>query len=200
MMNGKELIMTEKMLLNSLTEVAMEFGEQSIEIAEQDIADLSIEEISVSNIGTQTSCSCSFTLNKPVAQFSVSAVVDYAYNQEHGWMLQNINYTKHKLEALHLDSLKGKWAGEIADLDVSSYTEHAMNFEITEVDNEEGTMKAMDLYTSVLKEHQMAEMEKFDDILAKINLNKDSLAEERYEKELTKKRDNIVNYGDYVVV
>lgn len=58
----------------------------------------------------------------------------------------------------------------------------------------------MDLYTSVLKEHQMAEMEKFDDILAKINLNKDSLAEERYEKELTKKRDNIVNYGDYVVV
>lgn len=139
---GKELIMTEKMLLDSLTEVAMEFGEQSIGITEQEITDLSIGEIAVSNVGTQTTCSCSFILNKSVAQFSVSAVVDYAYNQEHGWMLQNINYTKHKLEALHLDSLKGKWVGEIADLEVSSYTEHAMNFEITEVDNEEGTMKA----------------------------------------------------------
>ena len=44
----------------------------------------------------------------------------------------------------------------------------------------------MDLYTSVLKEHKMLEMEKLDDILAKIDLNKDNLAEERYEKELTK--------------
>jgi len=58
----------------------------------------------------------------------------------------------------------------------------------------------MDLYTSVLKEHQVTEMEKLDNILSKIDLNKDNLAEERYEKELTKKRDNIVNYGDYVVV
>ena len=58
----------------------------------------------------------------------------------------------------------------------------------------------MDLYTSVLKEHQMLEMEKLDEILNKIDLNKDNLAEERYEKECSKKRDNIVNYGDYLVV
>lgn len=58
----------------------------------------------------------------------------------------------------------------------------------------------MDLYTSVLKEHQVSEMEKLDDILTKIDLNKDNLAEERFEKELTKKHCKIVNYGDYVVV
>lgn len=42
----------------------------------------------------------------------------------------------------------------------------------------------MDLYTSVLKEHQMEEMDKLDNILEQISLNGDNLVESRYEKRI----------------
>lgn len=58
----------------------------------------------------------------------------------------------------------------------------------------------MDLYTSVLKEYQMEEMSKLDNILEQISLNGDNLVESRYEKELVGNRNNIINYGDFMVV
>lgn len=57
----------------------------------------------------------------------------------------------------------------------------------------------MDLYTSVLKEHQMTEMDKLDDALEQINLNENIFVEKRYDKEINK-RENILKFGDYVVV
>lgn len=58
----------------------------------------------------------------------------------------------------------------------------------------------MDLYTSVLKEHQMSEMDKLDDILEKISTSGDNFAEIKYNEELSKSSGGILNYGDYVVV
>lgn len=57
----------------------------------------------------------------------------------------------------------------------------------------------MDLYTSVLKEHQMTEMDKLDDALEQINLNENIFVEKRYDKEINKS-ENILKFGDYVVV
>lgn len=57
----------------------------------------------------------------------------------------------------------------------------------------------MDLYTSVLKEHQMTEMDKLDDALEQINLNENIFVEKRYDKEINKK-ENVLKFGDYVVV
>lgn len=58
----------------------------------------------------------------------------------------------------------------------------------------------MDLYTSVLKEHQMSEMEKLDEVLNKIDLGRDSLAEERFEKEISRNYVKVINFGDHMVV
>lgn len=58
----------------------------------------------------------------------------------------------------------------------------------------------MDLYTSVLKEHQMEEMDKLDDVLDKISTSGDDIAEERYAKETAKTYGKVVKYGDFVVV
>lgn len=58
----------------------------------------------------------------------------------------------------------------------------------------------MDLYTSVLKEHQTEEMNKLDDMLELINQSEDAVIEKRYGDSLLKNQNNIINYGDYVVV
>lgn len=58
----------------------------------------------------------------------------------------------------------------------------------------------MDLYTSVLKEYQVSEMEKLDTALSGIALTKDEKIDKQYEKEMASKHDNIVAYGDFAVV
>lgn len=58
----------------------------------------------------------------------------------------------------------------------------------------------MDLYTSLLKDYQKSEMDKLDNILEKISLSGDDFIEMKYNKELNKSHNNIVSYGDYVVV
>lgn len=58
----------------------------------------------------------------------------------------------------------------------------------------------MDLYTSVLKEYQISEMDKLGNILDKISLSSDNIAEDKYNKESSKSSCEIINYGDYVVV
>lgn len=58
----------------------------------------------------------------------------------------------------------------------------------------------MDLYTSVLKEYQVSEMEKLDTALSGIALTKDEKIDKQFEKEMSVNRDNIVSYGDFVVV
>lgn len=58
----------------------------------------------------------------------------------------------------------------------------------------------MDLYTSVLKEYQVSEMEKLDTALSGIELSRDEKIDKQYEKEMSIKHDNIVTYGDFAVV
>ena len=58
----------------------------------------------------------------------------------------------------------------------------------------------MDLYTTVLKEHKMSEMDKLNDILEKINGSGDSMAQDRYEKNTTSDKNNIIDIGDKLVV
>lgn len=58
----------------------------------------------------------------------------------------------------------------------------------------------MDLYTSVLEEYKMSEMEKLEVYLTKTEQDKDKLTEEKYEKEIAKIRSNVLKFGDYVVV
>ena len=47
----------------------------------------------------------------------------------------------------------------------------------------------MDLYTEVLKEYQLEEMEKLDDILTKISLRSDDYAVAKYDKTMEKALD-----------
>lgn len=58
----------------------------------------------------------------------------------------------------------------------------------------------MDLYTTVLKEHKTSEMDKLDTILNKISESGDNIYEKKYEENIFKKTDNVVDIGDYVVV
>lgn len=58
----------------------------------------------------------------------------------------------------------------------------------------------MDLYTSVLKEYQVSEMEKLDTALSGITLAQDDMIDNKFAKEMSTNRDNIVKYGDYEVV
>lgn len=71
---------------------------------------------------------------------------------------------------------------------VQSYLGHA-NLQMT-----------MDLYTSVLQEHKISEMDKLNDTLEKIYMNSDSLTEQKYNNAINKQDKNVVNIGDKLVV
>ena len=58
----------------------------------------------------------------------------------------------------------------------------------------------MDLYTSVLQEHKISEMDKLNDTLEKIYMNNDSLTEQKYNNAINKQDKNVVNIGDKLVV
>jgi integrase len=58
----------------------------------------------------------------------------------------------------------------------------------------------MDLYTSVLEKHKSEEISKLDNILESISQNEDTIVEQKYNKSLTDNQNNIIKYGDYVVV
>lgn len=58
----------------------------------------------------------------------------------------------------------------------------------------------MDLYTSVLKEHKMSEMDKLGNALAKISDDGDSIYTQKYEELVVKRPNNIINIGDSMVV
>ena len=58
----------------------------------------------------------------------------------------------------------------------------------------------MDLYTSVLKEHKMSEMDKLGNVLAKISDNGDDIYNKKYEDLIVKRPNNIINIGDSMVV
>lgn len=58
----------------------------------------------------------------------------------------------------------------------------------------------MDLYTSVLKEHMSSEMDKLDDAFDKLDGYGDSMIEQRYNNSSEKAVNNIINFGDCMVV
>lgn len=58
----------------------------------------------------------------------------------------------------------------------------------------------MDLYTSVLKEHKMSEMDKLGNALAKISDDGDDIYNKKYEDLIVKRPNNIINIGDSMVV
>lgn len=58
----------------------------------------------------------------------------------------------------------------------------------------------MDLYTSVLKEHKMSEMDKLGNALAKISDDGDNIYTQKYEDLIVRKPNNIINIGDSMVV
>lgn len=58
----------------------------------------------------------------------------------------------------------------------------------------------MDLYTSVLKEHMSSEMDKLDEAFEKLDGYGDKLTEQKYVNSIEKIPNNIVNFGDCMVV
>ncbi len=58
----------------------------------------------------------------------------------------------------------------------------------------------MDLYTSVLKEHKISEMDKLDNILTKISENGDNIYTQKYDDLVVRNSNNIINIGDSMVV
>lgn len=58
----------------------------------------------------------------------------------------------------------------------------------------------MDLYTSVLKEHMSSEMDKLDDAFDKLDGYGDNMIEQRYSNSAEKTVNNIINFGDCMVV
>lgn len=58
----------------------------------------------------------------------------------------------------------------------------------------------MDLYTSVLNEHMTSEMEKLDETFEKLDGYGDVLAEQKYDVSVAKTPNNIINFGDCMVV
>lgn len=58
----------------------------------------------------------------------------------------------------------------------------------------------MDLYTSVLKEHMSDEMDKLDEAFEKLDGYGDNLVEQKYANSPIKTPNNIVNFGDCMVV
>lgn len=58
----------------------------------------------------------------------------------------------------------------------------------------------MDLYTSVLPQHQMSEMDKLENILDDISNNSDKLVDEQYELSRQNQPQNVINFGDRMVV
>ena len=58
----------------------------------------------------------------------------------------------------------------------------------------------MDLYTSVLKEHMSSEMDKLDEAFEKLDGYGDNLAEQKYANSSIKTPNNIINFGDCMVV
>lgn len=58
----------------------------------------------------------------------------------------------------------------------------------------------MDLYTSVLQEHMSSEMDKLDDIFEKIEDYGDNIAEQKFANSVENTPNNIVKFGDCMVV
>lgn len=58
----------------------------------------------------------------------------------------------------------------------------------------------MDLYTSVLQEHMSSEMDKLDDIFEKMEDYGDNIAEQRFANSVENTPNNIVKFGDCMVV
>ena len=58
----------------------------------------------------------------------------------------------------------------------------------------------MDLYTSVLQEHMSSEMDKLDDIFEKIEEYGDNIAEQKFANSVENTPNNIVKFGDCMVV
>lgn len=58
----------------------------------------------------------------------------------------------------------------------------------------------MDLYTSVLQEHMSSEMDKLDDIFEKIEDYGDNIAEQRFAESVENTPNNIIKFGDCMVV
>ena len=58
----------------------------------------------------------------------------------------------------------------------------------------------MDLYTSVLIEHKMTEMNKLGTVLEKISENGDDIYQQKYDDYVNKNVNNIINIGDSLVV
>ena len=57
----------------------------------------------------------------------------------------------------------------------------------------------MDLYTSVLPQHQMSEMDKLENALDDINNSSDKLVDEQYELSRQNQPQNVINFGDRMV-
>lgn len=58
----------------------------------------------------------------------------------------------------------------------------------------------MDLYTSVLQEHMSSEMDKLDDIFEKMEDYGDNIAEQRFAETVENTPNNIIKFGDCMVV
>lgn len=58
----------------------------------------------------------------------------------------------------------------------------------------------MDLYTSVLKEHGISEMERLDNTIESLGENEDEIIQKKYDKLASEKRTGIINIGDWMVV
>lgn len=58
----------------------------------------------------------------------------------------------------------------------------------------------MDLYTTVLKEHKISEMDKLNCMLEQINENGDLITQQKYDKMFSCDKENIISIGDKMVV
>ena len=58
----------------------------------------------------------------------------------------------------------------------------------------------MDLYTSVLQEYKMSEMNKLDNIFTQISESGDDICDKKYDSLMTQNHNNIINIGDIMVV
>lgn len=146
---GKDLDITNELILEALTQMSLAIGDrwqgtlQNINIVKEEVAELVIKNIAISDVGALKSCVCSFDLNKPIASCNISAVVEYRYDVAYGWKVEDVWIADWCVLELNLDALKGEWRGHMAELQGSSTPTHSVVLEITDISNEEGTVNAI---------------------------------------------------------
>lgn len=147
--SGMELNVTEEALIAVLAEETIEYGApkegvystsqlQTISINKDEISDFVIENYESLDKGTEQRFTCSCTLTKNNAEFTIDAIISYYYISSEGWVLQPIPITAECISV----NIEGEWSGTYTG---APYSGTAV-LTITSIE-EDGTISGIYSYT-----------------------------------------------------